>query len=524
MNIADYAGGEMSVQVTVEKPEQRTLPGKSESFWIDTASETRFPPLQNELFVDVAILGGGIAGLTAAVLLREAGRTGAVIVADRVVRRVSGRTTAKITSAHGIVYRHLLTQFGKEGALLYAQANQSAIERVASFIQQRNIFCDFKRTSAYTFVESGSVDELRDEYEAADSLGLPVTYTEDVPLPFRVRAAMRFSAQAQFHPRKYLLSLLRSIPGKDSYIFENTRATAVAEGEPCLVTTDMGTIKAQNIIVATHYPFVNDGGYLMKMTPKQSYVMGFIVKGKVPDGMFYSPGQPYSTIRSHPYLSGELLLVGGEDNATGRGGDIVERYRKVEEYARSRFDVQSVEYHWTTQDNVTMDAMPYVGRLSDQHEKIFVATGFGGWGMTGGTVAAMILSDRIIGRPNPWSALYDSLRGTPKTPASPFFAMNADVAKEFTSGYLKKPVERLEDIANGEGAVIERDHEKVGVYRDHQGKIHAVSAVCTHMGCTLAWDNAEKSWDCPCHGSRFNFNGQVVYGPATRNLEQKDMK
>jgi glycine/D-amino acid oxidase-like deaminating enzyme/nitrite reductase/ring-hydroxylating ferredoxin subunit len=511
----------MSVPSTAEAQRHRVLPGKPESFWIDTTADTHFPPIRNEVRVDVAVLGGGIAGLTAAALLRRAGLNVAVVEAGRVIKRVSGCTTAMVTSAHGIIYRYLITHFGKDGAQIYADANQAAIEQIADFIQQQNIYCDFKRASAYTFIESGSVDELRDEFEASKSLKLPVSYTQDVPLPFRTKAAIRFGAQAQFHPRKYLLSLLESIPGKDSYIFENTRALEIKEGDPCQVITDMGALQADHVIVATHFPFVNDGGYYMKMIPKQSYVLGVLLRGALPEGMFYNPGESFNTIRSHPHLGGEMLLLGGEENKTGQGGDIIGNYSRLEEYARSHFDVRSVDYHWTTQDNVTMDMVPYVGRLSAQYEKVFVATGFCGWGMTGGTVAGMILADQILEKTNPWAAFYNSLRVRPLTAARQFLSISGEGGKGLVSGRVPAPSSDIESLPSGEGRIVEINKEKVGVYRDMQGKLHAVSTVCTHMGCTLTWDNAEKSWDCPCHGSRFNYRGQVIYGPAVTNLEKR---
>ena len=499
--------------------ERSELPGKEKSYWVDTVPGTDFSPLSGTVQVDVAILGGGIAGLTSAVLLKEAGLTVAVVEARRVARLVTGHTTAKLTSAHEILYNYLASHFGKEQARQYADANEAAIGKVESFIERNKIACDFTRTPAYTYtVQEEEKDELKAEAEAAQSLGLPAAYTEDVPLPFKAYAAVRFDRQARFHPLKYLYALIRPLPGEGSHIFENTRALEVREGDLCEVTADRGVIKARNVIVATHFPFLFGGEFYAKMYPKQSYVLGVRLNGAAPEGLFFSTDENYNTIRPHTVEGDTIMLVGGMNHKTGQGGDIIERYKKLEEFSRRHFDVRSIDYHWTTQDNETMDGVPYIGRLSKASRRTYVATGFGGWGMTNGTVAGMVLSDMILGRENPWQEVFDSTRIKPAVSAKRFIGQNLNVAKEYVKGSAAGGADEIFSMARGEGRIINIRNEKAAVYKDDDGALHAVSSKCTHMGCTVKWDNAHRTWDCPCHGSRFTYDGEIVYGPAIKPL------
>jgi glycine/D-amino acid oxidase-like deaminating enzyme/nitrite reductase/ring-hydroxylating ferredoxin subunit len=492
-------------------------PGSSRSLWIETTPETSFERLEKGVSVDVAVIGGGIAGITAAYLLKQAGRSVAVVEADRILRGVTGHTTAKLTSAHGLIYDHLVSRFGKDQASLYAQANQTAIEKVASLVRDLDIDCGFRRTAAYTYADNQQdVRRIRSEVEAARTLGLPVSYVDEyideAPLPFPIAGAIRFDNQAEFHPRKYLLALAKTVPGRGSHIFEQTRALHVEEGASCKVATDQGTLSAQDVVVATHFPFSDEGMYFARLYPRRSYLLALHIHGKLPEGMFYGIGNPYHSIRSYRTHDDGFLIVGGENHKTGQGGDTIDRYKRVLAFAQKHFDVQSVDYHWSTQDNFTIDRIPYIGRLASKFRHVYVAAGFGGWGMSQGTVAGMLLSDMILGRPNPWESLFDPSR--------------FDAAKEFTGRrYSKANEKELENLLHkDEGAVFEEGKEKIGVYRDKEERLRKVSPVCTHMGCLVDWNNAEESWDCPCHGSRFSADGKVIHGPALHDLRPIEEK
>ncbi len=498
-----------------------SLTGKPISFWIDSAPDTTFPALSHDVIVDVAIVGGGIAGITTAKLLKKMGKTVAIVESKKIAEGVSGHTTAKVTSLHQLIYADLLKNLGLEKATVYAESNQAALERVATFVKDEQIDCDFSRRSAYTFAESEQgIKHIEQEYEAALKLGLPAHLVPDTPLPFRVAGAVRFDHQAQFHPRKYLLHLAQSIQGEGSYVFEDTKVTNVEEEKTfCQVMTDRGTVMAKNVVITTHLPILDSGLFFAKTYPKRSYIVGAnISPDRAPEGMFIGSGKSYFSVRTTPSPSGLLLLVGGGGHKVGEISDTQEQYRMVEDYARDRFGIETFDYRWSTQDMVSFDQLPYIGQLSPKSQ-IYVATGFGLWGMTKGTLSGMILSDLILGNQNAWASLYDSTRltsfATPKA-----VKQTLSVGVHWVGDRLKglsSPA--LSDIAIGEAKLVTVDGEKMAAYRDDDGVMHTVSAVCSHLGCIVAWNNAEKSWDCPCHGSRFNCQGEVLNAPAVKDLK-----
>lgn len=498
-------------------------PEEAAALWIETSPHTAYPILPGDIRVDVAIVGAGIVGLTAAFLLEQSGAKVAVLEANEIATGVSGHTTAKITSAHGLIYRHLVTRFGEEKARQYADANQGAIGFIASTIQKNQIACDFHRTVAYTYsTEARDRQKIEDEVDAALGLGLPASYLESAPVPFPVGGAIRYDDQAFFHPRKYMLAIAERIPGNGSYIFEHTRVKKVKGGSPCRIATDRGEIKADQVIVATHFPILNRGLYFAKMVPTRAYLLAFRIEDNVPEGMYYGIQPPYHTFRRHMTDTGEaFLLVGGEDHVTGQVSDTLERYRRLKTFARNYFQLETESYRWSTQDNDPMDRVPFIGSHSFLSKRIFVATGFRGWGMTNGTAAGMILSDLISGRPNPWSPVFDPVRTTSYR-SKAFVSRNLRVAGTYISDYLPKRRKKSSDeLAPGEAGVVQRKKEEVAAFRDQSGHLHAVSPRCTHMYCKLRWNNAERSWDCPCHGSRFAYDGKVIHAPATEDLIKK---
>jgi glycine/D-amino acid oxidase-like deaminating enzyme/nitrite reductase/ring-hydroxylating ferredoxin subunit len=498
-----------------------TLPGKPISFWIDSTPVTHYPASENIVSVDVAIIGGGIVGLTAATLLKRAGKTVAVIESKQVATGVSGHTTAKVTSLHQLIYANLIKQIGEQKAQLYADSNQAAIEQIADFVAEEQIDCDFSRQSAYTFTESDNeLGQIRDEVEAAFKLGLPASFVQETSLPFTIAGAIKLDHQAQFHVRKYLLHLAKAIPGNGSHLLENTRVQKVEEGTPCQVVTNHSSIRAQDVIVATHLPILDQGLFFAKTYLKRSYIIGAqIDPAKAPEGMFIGIGKDYHSIRTTPYAGGLLLLVGGGGHKVGTVTNTEERYQELEAYARDRFGVDAFEYRWSTQDTVSFDKLPYIGKLTPFSQHLYVSTGFSLWGMTKGTLSGMLLSDLILGKENPWAALYDATRATPfLNPQS--VKSGLDVATRWVGDRLKGLQSvSFSEVTNGEGKVLTIKGKKVAVYRDEQGTVHAVSAVCTHLACLVSWNNAEKSWDCACHGSRFDYDGDVIHGPAVKNLD-----
>lgn len=501
------------------------LPGQHESYWVATTPKTGYPAWSGEQGFDVVVVGGGIAGITTAYLLKQAGKKVAVLEAGRIVEGATGYTTAKVTSLHTLIYKHVTDHLGRDRARLFAEAQQSAIEMVASLAQQNAIDCDFIRSAAYTYTASkDKVREIEAEVEAAQSLGLPASLVRETSLPYPIEAAVRFDNQAHFHPRKYLLGLAERISGDGSAIFETTRATSIEDGLPCIIKTEKGEIRAGDVVVATHYPILNDGFYFARLTSTRSYALGAHIDGPVPEGMFINIEEPLYSVRTQPSEKGPLLIITGQKQPTGRDDTAIERYRELERLTRERFPVRSVEYYWSTQDSRTLDRIAYIGKYTRQSKHLFVAAGFGGWGMTNGTVSGMLLSDMILGRKNPWVEIFDPARVEQVKSAGDFISTNANIVKELAGGLL--PAARTEKILampNGSARVVDWKGQKIAVYKDEEGSLHGVSAKCTHMGCTVSWNNAEKSWDCPCHGSRFDINGDILDTPALSPLAKKEI-
>ena len=374
-----------------------TVARKRASLWLETPEEGGFPRLDRPLSVDVAVLGGGIVGVSTALLLKRAGMTVAVVEADRVGAGVTGHTTAKLSSLHGLSYARIASNFGDDGARAHGEANQAGIEQIAQWVEDEGIDCDFRRKPNYTYVTSreGVVDIER-EVDAAQRAGLPASYTEETDLPYPVTAAIRFDSQAEFHPRRFVLALADLVAGDGSHVFEGTRATGVSEGRPCRIETTGPPLTAGHVVLATHFPFLDRGLYFARIHPERSYALGVRVSGAAPEGMYISAEQPTRSIRSHPVADGEILIVGGEGHKTGQGGDTLERYRALERFAREHWDVESVEYQWASQDNESIDHLPYIGRLLPHTRRLYTATGFKKWGLAQGVAAGMILELSLI--------------------------------------------------------------------------------------------------------------------------------
>ncbi len=509
-----------------KRPEtSQDLPGKAASLWLDTTPETDFPVLERPLRVDTAIVGGGIVGLTTALLLQEAGLNVAVIESGRIVTGVTANTTAKITALHGITYQKLVSTFGHEGAQTYANANQIAIAKIAALIEKEAIDCDFQWTFACTYtVSEKNAGRIEEEVRATEKIGLPTYFMETTDLPYPVKGAICLKDQARFHPRKYLLALAVRFTGSGGLIFESTRAIGIKKGRLPEVVTERGSVRAQDIIIATNYPFFDPAFYFTRLYPIRSYVYGVRLNTPSPEGMYISIEDQFHSVQNHPMEGGDILLIGGLQHKTGHGGNTIGYYDRLERFARENFDLKEIDFHWSTQDNWTPDNVPYIGPASPFHKHLYIATGFAGWGMAHSMAAATILSDAILGRHNDWSPLYNPTRFKPSGAYS-FAKENLHVAKAFVEERLMK-AEPLDvgSLQPDEGCVMQGDHGKVAVAKDSQGVIHAVSPICTHLGCVVSWNNAEETWDCPCHGSRFSDDGQVIHAPAFRNLERKHIK
>ncbi len=505
------------------------MPNYTNSVWSEATPAPPYPPLDGNETVDVAIVGGGITGITAALLLARAGRRVAVVEARRIGKGETGKTTAHLTEALDVPYHVLISRFGVGGARLAAAGQRAAIDRIAAFIDECAITCDFRRLSGYAYAETLAEREaLEREAAALRRLGLDASLVDRAPLPFPIAGALRFDDQATIHPRVYLQGLERAFVGLGGRIFEDTQVVAIDEGDPCRVISDRGVVSAGAVIVAAHVPIVNRVLLHAKLAAYRSYVVGVDLGGDpgVGDGLYWDMAEPYHYIRTQAIGTRRYLLVGGEDHKVGDTDDTTAPFERLESYVRVRFgrDVAPTDYRWSGQIVVSADGLPYVGRNSLSHD-VFVATGYGGNGITQGTLAAMVVTDQVVGLPNPLAELLDATRIKPLASAGAVLAENFDYPKHLLTDRLShakaETIDAVAAIAPGEGRVVSLGGERLAVYRNGNGQLGALSAKCTHLGCLVHWNTTEKSWDCPCHGSRFDPHGRVLNGPAVNALEAR---
>jgi glycine/D-amino acid oxidase-like deaminating enzyme/nitrite reductase/ring-hydroxylating ferredoxin subunit len=506
----------------------RALPGTAESYWIHSSEATSYPQLVEEAEVDVAVVGGGVAGICAAWELTRIGRSVAVLEADRVVTGVTGYTTAKLSSLHTFKYAGLRDSHGPDTARLYAQSQQDAVEHVARTAAELGIDCDLERVPAFTYVESPEqIDRAQSEAEAAGEAGLPASFVTETSLPFPVAGAVRVEDQAQFHPRRYLLALAEEMTRRGARIHERTRVMGLHEGEPCTLTTDAGvTVTARDVVVATHYPVFDRALLFARLKPHRELVVAAVIPSdRDPRGMYITPEQNVRSVRTAPYHAGQrLLIVTGETFAPGTG-EVTERVGRLAAWTSERFGVSEIAYHWAAQDNDTTDGVPYVGHLHPRAKHAYVATGYGGWGMSNGVMSGRLLASLIGGTELPWAELYDPRRLHPSREAAPLLKLQATVAKHFVGDRLRPShVDSIEEIPPGLGSLARIGGERCAIYRDETGAVHALSARCTHLGCLVHFNDAERAWECPCHGSRFDIDGSVMQGPANEPLEHRDVE
>ncbi|MEV7196466.1 FAD-dependent oxidoreductase [Streptomyces sp. NPDC093510] len=503
------------------------LPGRPESYWMETSASTSYPPLAEDIEVDVAVVGGGVAGLSTAWELARDGRSVAVLEADRIAAGVTGNTTAKLTALHSLVYERLRRTRGPEGARLYAESQQRAVEHVASVCAELGVDCDLERAPAFTYTtRADRTDELRAEAAAAREAGLAATYTEETGLPFPVAGAVRVEDQAQFHPRSYLLALADDLRARGGVIHERTRITGLRDGSPCTVTSESGhTVTARAVVIATHYPVFDRALLFARLSPRRELVVAApLAPGQDPGGMYITQEEGKRSVRTAPYGGdgGRLLIVTG-DSFTPGTGDAAAGFVALDTWMRERFDVGETAYRWAAQDNDVTDSVPMVGPFHPGARHTYVATGFGGWGMSGGVMAGQLLAKLIGGEKSPWAELYDPRRLWSTVREMPsLLSQQAEVARHFIGDRLRTThVDSVDDIPAGAGAVVRVEGRRCAVHRDKSGALHAVSARCTHLGCLVAFNAAETTWECPCHGSRFATDGSVLQGPATRPLEPR---
>lgn len=491
------------------------------SVWIDTTEPVDYPPLASTPRTDVVVIGAGITGLTAALFLLRRGMSVAVVEARHIAAGTTGHTTGKVTSQHGLMYHGLIERHGMEAAQNYAEANQWAVGFISDVAMQIGPEAEFRRAPAFVYTrESDSRHLLEAEHAAATSLGLPSELTDESELSFGFEMAIRFSDQAHIHPGRYSAGLARMVHTEGGTIFEGTKALAVKEDDSgAIVRTDRGDVMTREVVVATLLPIVDRGGFFAKSRPVRGYGIAARLNEPPPEGMYLSLDSPTRSLR--PWGERGLIVV-GEGHPTGSADATPRRWGDLEQWTRDHFDVAEFDYRWSAQDYVPIDGLPYVGR-SPRSRHVSVATGFNKWGLTNGTAAGRMLADSITGEPNPWSSTFAAARFPDRRGLANAVIDNTKVGIEFVSGHAARfRAPHIRELEEGQGGMVEVGDATVGAYRDPAGDLHVVSLTCTHLACTVQWNDAENTWDCPCHGSRFSPNGDVLEGPATRPLKRLD--
>ena len=490
-----------------------------ESVWSKSTKIPEREPLDGNIFTEAAVIGAGMTGILTAYFLQELGFHVVVLEADRIGSGQTKNTTAKITSQHGLIYDGLIKKLGERKAALYAKANEEAIGWYEKLIEKHQIKCDFEKLPSYLY-STEKEECLKQEAEAAAKLGIKAAFTKETKLPFSVCGAVRFEEQAQFHPLEFIKEI-----SKDLTIYEQTKVLKVKKNR---IMTNRGTVRADHIVFATHYPVLNvPGFYFLRQHQDRSYVVA-LEKAEPLDGMYYSIDEDGLSLRSE----GNVLLLGGGAHRTGKAKKAAERrtaeekmaggvpgaYEYLEQCAAKYYPDSKIAAKWSAQDCVTHDGLPFVGRYSLFRPDWYVATGYKKWGMTTSMTAARILCDTICGMENPYASLF-----TPKR--FYFYGLSALIKDigESTIGLFKGafhlPAVGEESLGRGEGGIVRIGMRRYACYRDKEGTLHKISARCPHMGCELAWNPEELSWDCPCHGSRFDYDGKLLDDPAQVDKE-----
>ena len=490
------------------------------SVWTD-APPPELPALDGNQTCDVCVIGAGIAGLSTAYMVSGTGRSVIVLDSGQVGGGETKRTTAHLTCALDDRYFHLEKVRGKKVAALAAESHAAAISRIEAIVNSEGIDCDFQRLDGFLFMPpKRSVRDLKRELAASHRAGLTdVELLDRAPLAsFDTGPCLRFPRQGQFHPMKYLSGLVEALRRNGARLYTGAQVTNVEGGSPARVETRDGhVVSAGTVVVATNTPITDVVSIHTKQFPYRTYAIGAtIAPNSVTRALYWDTLDPYHYIR----VTGDgMLIVGGEDHKTGQDDEgPVKRFRKLERWARKRFPIEDVKYRWSGQVLETMDGLAYIGKDPSGLDNVYVVTGDSGMGMTHGTIAAMLLSDLIAGRENTWSEAYEPSR-KPLKGARDFLRENINVAAQYTDWVTGGDVSSIDEIHPGSGAILRDGASKQAVYRDDSGEVHAMSAVCTHLGCIVNWNMAEKSWDCPCHGSRFDALGKVIHGPAVKDLE-----
>lgn len=488
------------------------------SYWQEQ-EKLEFERLSGDENAEAVIVGGGLCGLLCAYELLEKG-VGSIVVleARKICGGTTSHTTAKITSQHDLIYHTLLSQAGTEFARGYAKANQDAVERFQQIVEKEKIECDFHRCDAYVYAtKAADVNRIEDEAVAAQTLSIDAECVYQCELPLDITAAVRFGGQARFHPLKFAYALARILKERGVRIFEDSPAFSLEDN---VLLTGKGRVYGKQILLCTHYPFLNlRGFYFAKIVQDRSYILALKGAPKL-EGMYIGCGSDPLSFRYQEDGESGLILLGGASHKTGHEPE-KDHYAVLEQQAAGLYPGSEVGYRWSAQDCMTNDSIPYIGNYRQFGRHVFLATGFNKWGMTGSMAAAHILCGLVTEGKSDTGFVFSPERRTLWMQAGKFATELGDTVSNFFQGYTDVPKKSLPELKNGEGGVVNYKGAKLGAYRNGEGVLHCVKPTCTHMGCPLSWNAEESTWDCPCHGSRFDADGKVMESPTVRKLEKR---
>ncbi|MBR3673610.1 MAG: FAD-dependent oxidoreductase [Clostridia bacterium] len=498
------------------------------SLWIADSCETNYPELKEDINAEVCIIGGGIVGAITAYLLEKNGVNVVVLEKDKICMGVTANSTAKLTSQHGLFYKYLENENGLNFAKKYLESNEEGIKLAEKIIKEETIDCDYEKKDAYVFATNESeLKKIEEEIDVLKRINYDAELEKNIDIPVeKCLGAVKFKNQAQFNSRKYVIELFKIVSRIGGKIYENSKVENIQHDNAAYNISANGyNVKAKNVVISTHYPIKNfPGMYFSKMYQDKSYAIAVDTKqdeNEIIDGMFIQSCDPVISFRTAKYKDKNLLIVAGSGHRTGQAeGKIEDSFVNLENYIKKYYPNAETKFKWSTEDCVTLDKVPYIGQFSNLLPNMYVATGFKKWGMSTSHVAGKLISDLILGKENEYVDIYKATRLEPIKNIKEFGNMLKESTYSLLINKIKPAKDILEKIPLGDGGIVEIDGDKVGIYKRDDGEIFAVKPYCGHLGCLVSWNNLEKTWDCPCHGSRYDYMGNIITEPTVKKLEK----
>lgn len=498
------------------------------SLWIVDSCETNYPELKEDINAEVCIIGGGIVGAITAYLLEKNGVNVVVLEKDKICMGVTANSTAKLTSQHGLFYKYLENENGLNFAKKYLESNEEGIKLAEKIIKEETIDCDYEKKDAYVFATNErELKKIEEEIDVLKRINYDAELEKNIDIPVeKCLGAVKFKNQAQFNSRKYVIELFKIVSKLGGKIYENSKVENIQHDNAAYNISANGyNVKAKNVVISTHYPIKNfPGMYFSKMYQDKSYAIAVDTKqdeNEIIDGMFIQSCDPVISFRTAKYKDKNLLIVAGSGHRTGQAeGKIEDSFVNLENYIKRYYPNAETKFKWSTEDCVTLDKVPYIGQFSNLLPNMYVATGFKKWGMSTSHVAGKLISDLILGKENEYVDIYKATRLEPIKNIKEFGNMLKESTYSLLINKIKPAKDILEKIPLGDGGIVEIDGDKVGIYKRDDGEIFAVKPYCGHLGCLVSWNNLEKTWDCPCHGSRYDYMGNIITEPTVKKLEK----